>query len=57
MWSSQRPAPTYGAGYEVPWLCMLYSPSNKKLTVQVIANRAIEMLGGKLGDKTVVHPQ
>ena len=23
---------------------------------QVIANRAIEMLGGKLGDKTVVHP-
>ena len=23
---------------------------------QVIANRAIEMLGGKLGDKSVVHP-
>ncbi len=24
--------------------------------MQVIANRAIEMLGGELGDKTVVHP-
>ena len=23
---------------------------------QVIANRAIELLGGKLGDKSVVHP-
>ena len=23
---------------------------------QVIANRAIEILGGKLGDKSVVHP-
>jgi fumarate hydratase class II len=23
---------------------------------QVIANRAIEMLGGQLGDKSVVHP-
>lgn len=24
--------------------------------MQVIANRAIEILGGKLGDKSVVHP-
>ena len=31
-------------------LCMTYGP-----VVQVIANRAIEILGGQLGDKSV-HP-
>lgn len=42
-------------------VCLLFSPQGSGTqsnmnTNEVIANRAIEMMGGQLGSKTPVHP-
>ena len=44
------------AGHGLPCMYDQCLSQHRYGHIQVIANRAIEILGGKLGDKSVVHP-